>query len=83
MIKPATVASFWIIKDSSRPTYNVTSGNLYPDLTNAEDNISTADVDFTANGFKIRGTYASTNNNGATIIYAAFAESPFQYARAR
>jgi len=77
------VTSNWIIKDSSRPAYNVTSGNLYPNLSLAEDDISIANVDFAANGFKIRGTYAGLNASGSVIVYAAFAESPFQYARAR
>ena len=41
-------------------------------------------VDFLSNGFKIRSTVANElNAPNETYIYAAFAESPFQYARAR
>ena len=39
--------------------------------------------DFTSNGFKIRQTDSALNQNGATYVYFAFAESPFKNARAR
>jgi hypothetical protein len=86
MVKETTTGaatSHWVIKDSSRPNYNATSGNLYANLSNAEDSISTVDIDITSNGFKIRGTYGGINTNNSTHVYAAFAESPFQYSRAR
>jgi hypothetical protein len=40
-------------------------------------------MDFTSNGFKIRETSGGWNGNGGTIIFAAFAESPFKYSLAR
>jgi len=86
MVKETTTGaatSHWVIKDNSRPNYNATSGNLYANLSNAEDSISTVDIDITSNGFKIRGTYGGINTNNSTHVYAAFAESPFQYSRAR
>jgi hypothetical protein len=55
---------------------------LLPNLSNAE--ITDAfPIDFTSSGFKVRNTGGGSNNSGATYIYAAFAESPFNYARAR
>lgn len=40
-------------------------------------------IDCLSNGFKIRNTGGNVNGSGDTYIYAAFAENPFQYARAR
>ena len=73
----------WMIKDALRPSYNTTTGNLYANAANAEDNASSVDTDILSNGFKLRGTYGGINTNAVTYIYAAFAESPFAYARAR
>jgi hypothetical protein len=36
-----------------------------------------------SNGFKVRNNTGIWNNNGETIIFAAFAESPFQTANAK
>ena len=67
--------------DSKREGYNVDNDPLYANLNNAE---GTDDlVDITSNGFKLRSTNADVNANAATYIYAAFAENPFQYSRAR
>jgi hypothetical protein len=75
----------WVLYDSKRNTYNTIDDWLYPNLSNAEQlNDAYNNIDFVSNGFKIRGlpgTY--TNSNGATYIYAAFAENPFKYALAR
>jgi hypothetical protein len=73
----------WVIKDALRPAYNVTSGNLYANLSLAEDNVSTVDTDILSNGFKLRGTYGGVNGNSVPYVYAAFAEAPFSLARAR
>ena len=40
-------------------------------------------MDFTSNGFKLRIVSSFANATSRTYIYAAFAEHPFQYARAR
>jgi hypothetical protein len=74
----------WVVKDKLRANaYNPATGNLYLSGTNAEDTISTVDVDFLSNGFKPRGTYTGTNGTTYRIVYAAFAEAPFKYSRAR
>jgi hypothetical protein len=72
----------WYLIDSSRNTYNVASSGLFPNLTNAEGGTNVSE-DFLSNGFKIRATGTPLNNSGGTYIYAAFAENPFKYARAR
>ena len=76
----------WDINDSARNTYNAVDNTLCANLSDAENsaNIGGQPLDFLANGFKIRqATSSSKNLNNATYIYAAFAENPFQYARAR
>jgi len=49
--------------------------------TNAED--SPTGLDFLSNGFKIRTTGTGQNYNGETMIYIAFAETPFKNSNAR
>jgi hypothetical protein len=71
----------WRIFDTARDTYNAASLRLFPNLSNAESTL--AQMDILSNGFKIRDTDGSVNANGNTYIYAAFAESPFNYSRAR
>jgi hypothetical protein len=67
--------------DAARNTYNVVNNELYANLSIAEGVFTWAD--FLSNGFKLRSADPAGNSSGATYIYAAFAESPFQYARAR
>jgi hypothetical protein len=72
----------WVIYDTARDTYNIAGTELYPNLASAEA-AGTAALDIVSNGFKIRTTSGGLNASGATYIYAAFAESPFAYSRAR
>jgi hypothetical protein len=80
MIKNSGSIGSWTIADTSRTTYNAVTARLFPDLTNIEDTSVTI-FDVVANGFKLRSTTGNTSAN--TYIYAAFAENPFKYARAR
>jgi hypothetical protein len=70
----------WVIYDTARDPYNVCQNYLLPNSSGAEG--AFANVDYLSNGFKLKST-ASINTSGGTWIYAAFAEHPFQYARAR
>ena len=79
MIKKTSAAESWVIDDSSRSPYNVTTEYLLADSSGAAGNVTL--YDFLSNGFKPRGT--SQNGSGATFIYMAFAENPFKYANAR
>ena len=74
-------ANSWVVIDAARNTYNVVNNELYANLSIAEGVFTWAD--FLSNGFKLRSADSAGNSSGATYIYAAFAESPFQYARAR
>jgi len=81
LIKRSDSTENWIMKDGMRLGYNPANYTVYPNLTAAEGNDS--QLDLVANGFKLRNTSAGGNVNGATYIYAAFAEQPFKYATAR
>jgi hypothetical protein len=97
IIKNASNGSFpaytgWAMFDSSRSTYNVNTNALWANSSQQESlrgnggTVATADfaLDMLSNGFCLRDNGASEINlSGNTYIYAAFAESPFQYARAR
>ena len=72
----------WWLHDTARNTYNVMTSLLLPDSAGAEATNTAHSVDALSNGFKIR-TNAQGVNGVHTIVYAAFAENPFQYARAR
>ena len=75
----ATSAGNWDIYDSSRTPYNESNLTLAPNLSGAEYNAGSLGIDLLSNGFKLDGG----QNVSTTYIYAAFAENPFQYARAR
>jgi len=77
-----TAGENWLIWDSSRDTYNAGGLNLFPNLSNAENN-NAPDFDFLSNGFKLRKSAAQHNASGGTYIYAAFAENPFKLSLAR
>jgi hypothetical protein len=81
LIKRTPNAQPWNIYDTARDSYNIATQYLFPNSSQAEAAFGAYDI--LSNGFKIRTTDLGTNASGDTYIYAAFAESPFQYARAR
>ena len=83
LYKRTDAASDWWMFDSARKTYNPTSPYLFPNLSDAEGDDNNW-WDFLASGVKMRGrTDSNTNNASGTYIYAAFAEAPLKYSRAR
>ena len=73
----------WLLFDSERSTFNLVDDWLSPNLSAAEvQNNTVNNLDFLSNGFKIKGTGGYL---GASVdmLYAAFAEHPFKYSRAR
>jgi hypothetical protein len=66
-------ASYRFLTANSSGAETVATGGTYTDMY----------IDILSSGFKVRTNYQSHNSNTNTYIYAAFAESPFQYARAR
>jgi hypothetical protein len=87
MLKGSSFVSNWHILDAARNAYNVTDSFLRPNLSSQELNGITegagSAIDILSNGFKLRASFADSNTNAASFVWAAFAESPFQYARAR
>jgi hypothetical protein len=75
MIKRTDTTSNWFILDTARDTYNVSSGLLFPNLSDAEDS-SSPRMDILSNGFKNRQSTVMNASSG-TFIYMAFAENPF------
>lgn len=85
LVKRTDTTGSWELYDSSRSTYNEMENLLEPNNSNAEYTSAAGgySIDFTSNGFKIRGTGASYNGSGGSFIYAAFAENPFKNSLAR
>ena len=82
MVKRTDSTSQWPIVDAGRSPYNEAVLNLSANISDAEYT-GYGNQDFLSNGFKLRTSATNWNASGGTYIYAAFAESPFQYARAR
>ena len=85
MIKDANAAGYWAIFDSNRATYNVVAPYLQAQSSAAEVTIY-SNVDFLANGIKLRANNANSAQNnlsGNTYIVAAWAENPFKNSNAR
>jgi len=70
-------SNYWTIWDNKRDPDNWCGQKIYPNATNAEQTESTGNLDFVANGVKIRNNGGDYNGSGQTYIYAAFAEAPF------
>jgi hypothetical protein len=81
IVKMSSGTGDWTILDSKRAGYNVDNDPLFPNLANAQG--TTDLIDITSNGFKVRTTGATFNTNAGTYVFAAWAESPFQFSRAR
>ena len=79
-------AGNWHMWDSARMTWNPAGGNsangnaypLSPNQNVAESSVGDSHyVDLLSNGFKVRATDSDLNNDTSTILYMAWAESPF------
>jgi len=74
MFKKSSGTDNWRIIDNKRLGYNPNNAFLFPNITQAESNLTR--IDLVSNGFKLRTTDAGDNANGQTYIYMAFAEAP-------
>ena len=81
MIKNIAAAGNWFMYDAARNPHNVVNKYLIADNTAAEATSGPVQCDFTSNGFKLRSTNDGTNSG--TYVYLAFADQPFNLARAR
>ena len=70
--KRSSNASEWDMYDNKRNTFNSVTKVLKPNNNDAEATYS--GLNFLSNGFEAKG---SLNDSGQTLIYMAFAETPF------
>jgi len=82
MIKKSSGSEAWWIVDTARKEYNPHEFGLQANDSAAELTVSKP-LDILSNGFKSRKATGYHNDNGATYIYLAFAETPFKYSNAR
>jgi hypothetical protein len=76
LLKRTDSAGSYYIYDNKRDSFNVMTKNLFPNLTDVEDDNSNNNTDFLSNGFKIRTVSGARNASGGSYIYMAFAEEP-------
>ena len=83
VVKNRDTTGSWAVSDSARSPFNEVANTLLWDDDATESGVSNdLNVDFTANGFKIRDSNSHYNSDGAEYIYAAWAEMPTKYANA-
>ena len=78
LYKASDAAEHWHIRDTAREPHNVTQNRLLPSSNIAEGGDADFNIDILSNGFKLRASNATQNQNGTTYIYYAVAENPFQ-----
>ena len=74
MVKRTDGAQPWVMTDSTRSTYNITSHFLSAESSDAEASYTYFDI--LSNGFKCRNSSNYVNESNGTYIYMAFAEAP-------
>ena len=83
MLKRTDALGYWAIYDTIRDTYNTAQYMLRANGTDTDPADSIVQLDYLSSGLKLRTNNNGMNNGGSTYIYAAFAETPFKYSRAR
>ena len=73
MVKRTDSTGDWQILDNTRNVVNPGGRALYANTTAAED--SGNSTDFTSTGFQIKNTYGTSNADGGTYVYMAFADT--------
>ena len=82
VIFKALGADDWVIADNARDPSNTVVGQLFPSSTIAESRSNNI-CDFLSNGFKLRRSAGSINQDGRNYIYYAWAEQAFKFSNAR
>jgi hypothetical protein len=77
----STGVESWFLFDTARGTYNDNMPFLQANTNGPEYAFDTPEI--MSNGFKLSTSNSSVNGSGNTMIYAAFAETPFKYSLAR
>ena len=82
LLKNNTQSYGWQIRDNKRDPDNVGTHALFPHILDVEAT-SSDNIDFLSNGFRIVDSGATFNASGNSILYMAWAESPFKTSTAR
>jgi len=83
MIKARNFATSWVMANASNKDNEIINF-VFADLASADTTSNVYGFDLLSNGFKLRApTGYSVNNSGISYLFAAYAETPFKYARAR
>jgi len=77
MIKETVSGGGWGMWDNKRTPTNTMKIRLLANTNAADDTSNDNSVDFLSNGFKMRTSSGSFNQNSTNILYMAFAEHPF------
>ena len=77
MIKETISGGGWGMWDNKRTPTNPMKIRLLANTSAADDTSNDNSVDFLSNGFKMRTSSGSFNQNSTNILYMAFAEHPF------
>jgi len=79
MIKETVSGGGWGIWDNKRLPFNTGGAaiRLLANTTAADDSSNDNRIDFLSNGFKVRTSSGGFNQDATTMLYIAFAESPF------
>ena len=83
MIKNSEASANWRMHDTARQTLNDDGGHLLLADSNSAEITNEYDLDFLANGFKLRSSDLYENGAGQVMVYMAFATNPFKYTNAR
>jgi len=79
LVKNSAASEHWRIYDNKRDSFNHMFRCLFPNENSAENTTDNAseEIDFLSNGVKIRSSAQQLNGSGHTLVFMAFAESPF------
>ena len=77
LYKNADYAENWHIQSLAQESINPNNNQITPNMNYAESSDANTNIDFLAQGFKMRSSHRTSNYGGDTIIYAAFAAAPF------
>jgi hypothetical protein len=84
LIKSRDGIGEWVITDNKRDGYNNDNPGLFANKNWSETTIGNITyANMYSNGFKLVSNSSEVNDTGSTYIYAAFAEHPQKYSRAR
>jgi len=83
LIKNTARSADWRLHDAVRQPENDEGGHIILANGTSQEVTGEYDIDFLSNGFKLRSSDVYENGNGESLIFAAFAETPFKYALAK